>query len=327
MPFKLKNPVRHKFPKYRYKLTNWAAYNAALKTRGKINFWFPPNMTKLWYHKKQNKKNPGRQKTYSNLAILTMWTIGTIFKQRLRQTEGLLESIFNLAKINLQIPDYSTLSRRTEDLNVPNLSDSLDKNEGADVIMDATGLKILGVGEWLKQKHKIKKPKGWRKLHIAIDRESGKILSSELTTNAISDHAVAPDLLDSIPNHKTTVCGDSAYDVSYVYKAISSCGAEAIIPPHITAQISAESIKDYPNRVDLIKRIRKLGKLKWQKESGYNWRSLVETTMSRYKKIIGDSMNSRKITNQKIESKIGCYILNKMTDLAMPETFKFKVSN
>ena len=322
MPYKLKNPYRHKFEKAKYKITNWPEYNNALKQRGNINIWFQPNVKEQWYYKKPKNANRGRQKTYSDFAIFTMRTLGSIYKQRLRQTEGFVKSIIKLMDIDLNIPDYTTLSRRTEDLEVSNLSNMLDSSEVVNVIIDATGLKIFGIGEWQECKYNLNKRKGWRKLNIAIDRKSQKILSSELTTNNDADHTPVPELLNEINNKIASVSGDCAYDCKPVYESILKVNARAIIPPKENAVISRECLKYYPTRADNINLIAEIGKQKWQKESGYNYRSLVETAMYRYKMIVSDKVYSKKIVNQNVESKIGCYILNKMVDLGMPISVK-----
>jgi len=221
MPYKLKDPYRHKFSKARYRLSNWKDYNKSLRSRGNINIWFTSDIIEGWYHKPGYKKTQGRQKRYSDLAINTMRVLGTIFNQRLRQTQGFTESIVSLMKINLTIPDYSTLSRRTETMHIPNLSSMLISEEPINIAIDSTGLKVYGAGEWFITKHG-KKHRSWQKLHIAIDIHSQKIIASELTSQDTGDSTVVPDLLEKIEHNVDKMLGDTAYDNFWVYEALDA---------------------------------------------------------------------------------------------------------
>jgi hypothetical protein len=325
MPYKFNDPRRHKFKKARYKVTNWTAYNAALKSRGNLTIWFTPEVIHQWYYKPPKMKTRGRQYIYSNLAILTALTLKAIFKQALRQTEGLIESIVNLMQLDLQVPDFSTFSRRTESLDIPKLSTMLNANEIINIVIDSTGLKVYGPGEWHQCKYSIKQRKNWRKLHIAVDINTQKIVASELTTHDIGDPTPVPELLKHINQKFASVTADGAYDNASVYEAIERSHARAIIPPHANATLSKEPTGNLSTRERHLLNIFLEGRLKWQKETGYNLRSLVETAMYRYKQIIGDDLRCKKISNQKIESKIGCTVLNKMVDLGMPNSFKIAV--
>jgi len=324
MPYKLKNPYRHKFEKTKYKTLNWPEYNDALKERGKINIWFTADITNQWYYKKPKNANRGRQKIYSDLAITSCLTLGLIYKQALRQTEGLISSIIKLTDLNLDTPNYSTFSRRMADVKIPSLSKAINSEEIINVIIDSTGLKIYGQGEWHECKHGLKKRKGWRKLHLVIDKKEQKIIASELTMPDIGDLTQAPILLDEINNRMESVFADGAYDSTKLMNYIEARGAKAIIPPKSNDLLS-ENYKENLTQRDknILDRFLK-GKLRWQQDTGYNFRSLVETAMFRYQKIIGTKLKFRKFANQKIESKIGCTIINKMTDLGMPKSFKIK---
>jgi len=322
MPHKLKDPYRHKFNKAQYKLSNWSDYNNALKQRGNLTVWFTDEAMKLWYYKAPKKKSQGRQKTYSNFAIRTARVLGTVFDQRLRQTEGLLGSIVKLMDVSLSIPDYTTICRRTADIQIPNLSTMLDSDEIINLIIDSTGLKIYGPGEWHQCKHSLKERRSWRKLHLGIDRNSGKVACSELTTHEVGDPTPVPELLNTINQRIKSICGDGAYDSAELYQCAQDREAEFITRPAINSKLS-ENYKDSLTRRDeLIIDKHILGEQKWQQQSGYNWRSLIETTMFRYKTVIGKGLHCRIFENQKMESKIGCFVLNQMNDMGMPETFK-----
>ena len=214
-----------------------------------------------------------------------------------------------------------------QDVEIPDLYTMLESGDIVNAIIDSTGLKIFGVGEWQECKYNLKKRKGWCRLHIVIDQKSKKIIASELTTNLVWDATALPLLLNKINKDIASVTADGAYDIEHVYKDIADRNAIAVIPPKENAVLSNSCIKNSPNRVANMKAINTMGRKKWQKVSGYNWRSLVETTIGRYKKIIGPRIYSKKFVNQKNESRIGCYILNKMTEFGVPETFKIRASN
>ena len=324
MPYKLREPYRHKFKKAHYKITNWFEYNEALKNRGRITVWFTPELAKQWYHKSTEKKSQGRQKTYSNLAVETMQVISTIYDQRFRQTQGMVQSIVELMNLEITVPNFSILSRRKSDLRIANLSTMLDADEIVNVIIDSTGLKIVGPGEWHQTKHNLKTRRSWRKLHIALDKKSQKILSSELTTHEVGDPTPVPELLEQIQQAVNSTCFDAGYDNDSVYEASAAKGAAAIIQPHKNAILSKNYRSELTTRDEILLDRTEFGSRKWQEQSGYNFRALVETAIYRYKKIIGPGLHSRKIENQRIDSKIACVILNKMVDLGMPISEKIK---
>ena len=322
MPYKFNEPRRHKFEKSRYNLLNWPEYNQALKSRGKITIWFTPEVIKQWYYKPPKTKSPGRQYTYSNMAIQTIATLQTIYKQALRQTEGLVESIVESMQVDLQVPDFSTFSRRMEELELPQLTTMVASDQIINLVIDSTGLKVYGPGEWHECKYALKQRKSWRKLHVAIDTNTHKIVSSELTTHDIGDPSAVPELLNHVKQKLGSVTADGAYNTKNVYEAIENKGAKVIIPPHANAVFSKNAEGEINSRDLTLLYVMLKGRLRWQKESGYNLRSLVETVMCRYKKIIGNGLRCRKMSKQIIESKLGCYVLNKMVDLGMPNSVK-----
>ena len=248
MPYKLKVHFLTKFNKAKYHLNNWPAYNEAIKSRGKLTIWFTDDLKDKWYYKSERKKRPGAQKKYSNLAILTVRTIGTIYNQCLRQTEGLVESIVNLMHLNLDVPDFSTLSRRTENLLVQDLSAKLDPNEIINIIIDSTELKIYGNSEWQDCKYNLNQRKGWRKLHIVLHREAQKIITSELTTHHVGDVTAMSELLNKINSKIASVTADGAYDIEQVYKNIADANAIAIIPPKDNCALTNYCIKNIPGK-------------------------------------------------------------------------------
>lgn len=210
MPYKHNDARRHKFPKPKCRVTNCSDYNAALQQRGSLTIWFTEEAQAGWRAVETGKR--GAQPVYSDLAIETSLTLRLVFKQPLRQTTGLLRSLTELLKLDeLPIPNYSTLSRRGQRLKA-----SLKVKRAADqplrILVDSSGLKIYGEGEWLQQKHRTKFRRRWRKLHIALDAETRQLVAIELTTDEIGNPTVVPDLLAETEGEIASFTADGAYD-------------------------------------------------------------------------------------------------------------------
>ncbi len=318
MPYKHNHERRHKFDKARYKVMNWPEYDQALKTRGSLTIWFTDEAIKEWQPENLQKKRGG-QAVYSDIAIETGLTLRSLYKLGLRQTEGFLESISSLMGLELSIPDHTTFSRRSGKLNITKFK--REPGEPIHLLVDSTGLKISGSGEWQETKHGLQKRKNWRKLHLAINEATGSILASELTTNKSDDPSQVPVVLNQIDEEIESMMADGAYDTQEVYNVLSnhkSGPIQGIMPPRKDAVLSDNVFTSPTTRDQNILFIKENGRLKWQKETGYNRRSLVETAMFRYKTIIGGQLRSRNFKNQKTESRIGVAILNKMINLGMP---------
>lgn len=303
--------------KDKYKIINWKEYNESLKQRGSITIWISEEALELW--KYTGPKLKGGQKKYSDLAIETSLTIRKVYHLKLRQTEGFINSLIQIMQVNLEVPDYSTLSRRAGKLNI-SLGNFKD-NGNIDIVVDSTGLKVYGEGEWKVRKHGWSKHRTWRKLHIGIDGVTQEIIAEELTENNIDDADVIEDVLN-VSDDIDSFTGDGAYDKKKVRKILTKKKIKQKIPPQRNAVISKEADYDLQSRDKAIKRIKSIGREKWKQEVGYHRRSLVEVAMFRYKTIIGDEILSRKFVNEKVEVRLGCAILNKMTALGMPVTIK-----
>ena len=167
MPYKLKEAVRHKFSKKFYNKRDWKAYDACLIKRGSLTIWFNEEVISKWNMNDCDNKKRGRPRLYSDLAIETCHTLRLLQKHALRQTQGFVSSIINLLKLNLIVPDHTTLSRRLPGLILPRKVSSCQ--EPVVVIVDSSGLKVKGEKEWMTYKHGTRQRKVWRKLHIAID--------------------------------------------------------------------------------------------------------------------------------------------------------------
>jgi len=324
MPNKLQDPYRHKFARAKYKISNSSEYDQSLKNRGSLTVWFSEEAIAEWNNAVLKQRKRGGQAVYSDLAIETCVMLGLVYKQRLRQTEGFVESIIKLLCLELKTPDYTTISRRTKKLKV---SRRIRENSGSTTVcVDSTGVKIYGEQEWQEEKYALKARKSWRKLHIAVD-ENGYILSSELTPHNISDCATIGVLLDEIESPIDTVLADGAYDQPSTYQALiahqdkhgNGTTIQAIIPPNLG--FKAEASDDSKLRLDNI-RLMEQGRKRWQKHTDYGRRAKAENTIYRYKSIIGNKLKSRAFLNQKTESKVAANILNIMTKLGMPSTKK-----
>jgi hypothetical protein len=170
MPFKANAARRHHIPKQRRRVTNWAEYDAALRQRGSLTVWFTEAAVAAW--EAEPRTTPGGQPHYSDLAITTALTLKAVFRLALRQTEGLIGSVIRLLGLDLSVPDHTTLSRRAETLEVPRpRSGSPDTGREAEpvhLLVDSTGLKLCGAGEWLVEKHGTKTRRSWRKMHLGV---------------------------------------------------------------------------------------------------------------------------------------------------------------
>ena len=207
MPFKANAARRHHIPKQKHRVTNWAEYDAGLRARGSLTVWFTPEAVAAWAAAPRTTR--GGQASYSDLAIATALTLRAVFRLALRQTEGLISSILQLLDLDLAVPDHSTLSRRAATLEVPR-----PKAGSAPVhlLVDSTGLKLCGPGEWLIEKHGTKRRRAWRVLHLATDADTGRIVASVLTDKDADDGSQVGTLLDRIEGAVASVTGDGAYD-------------------------------------------------------------------------------------------------------------------
>ena len=316
MPFKANADRRHHIPKQQHRVTNWAEYDSALRQRGSLTIWFTDAAIAGW--RAAPRTTRGGQPSYSALAITTALTLRAVFRLALRQTEGLIGSIIRLLGLDLAVPDHSTLSRRAETLQVPHpRSDS----EAVHLLVDSTGLKLCGQGEWLPEKHGTRTRRSWRKLHLGVDADTGRIAAVELTTNQIDDGSQVGPLLDQVGGPVASFTADGAYDRDDVYEAVSQRHLEAavIVPPRSSA-VPSNTAETAPTQRDRHLQLRaERGHMAWQKASGYNWRALVEADISRWKRVIGDGLRSRTDGRQATEVAIAAGALNRMLELGRPE--------
>ena len=307
-------------PKSLYRVKHWSEYEKALVQRGSITFWFSEGFEQVWLY--AGEKQSGSQFEYSEKAIEIMLTIKEVFHLTNRSVEGFVRSVFEMLNVHLPVPDHSTLSKRAKTLNV-----QLPKktNGSMNLVLDSTGLKIYGEGEWKVRKHGYSKHRTWRKLHVGANPDNGEIQVAVLTENSISDDAVVKDILAQIEQTLLSCAADGAYDKRKVYDALNdhSTGVEILIPPRKNARIwqHGNSKTERLKRDENLRYIRKHGRQQWKKDSGYHVRSLSETIMFRLKTIFGDKLSARLPETQVTQALIRCLALNRMTHLGMPDSY------
>lgn len=321
MPFKANADRRHRIPKQRRRITNWAEYDAALRQRGSLTVWFTEAAIAAW--RAEPRTTPGGQPHYSSLAIATALTLRAVFRLALRQTEGLIGSILQLLGLALPIPDHTTLSRRAESLEVPRpRSDS--NARPVHLLVDSTGLKLCGPREWLIEKHGTRVRRSWRKLHIGVDADTGRIVASELTTNDVDDGSQVGPLLDQVVGPVASFTGDGAYDQDGVSRSVAERHPDArvIVPPRSGA-VPSKTAETAPTQRDQhLQLIAERGRMGWQKASGYNRRALAEATISRLKRLIGDGLHSRTDQRQATEMTVAIVVLNRMLEFGRPKSVR-----
>jgi hypothetical protein len=315
VPFKANAARRHHIPKQRHRVTNWAAYDAALRQRGSLTVWFTEAAIPAW--RAEPHTTPGGQPRYSALAILTALTLRAVFRLALRQTEGLIGSILHLLGLDLAVPDHTTLSRRGETLQAPRPRPA---GEPVHLLVDSTGLRLCGPGEWLVEKHGTRTRRSWRKLHIGVDADTARIIAVELTGNETDDGSQAGPLLDQVTGPVASFTADGAYDRDDVYGAVAERHPEAavIVPPRSTAVPSATAETAPTQRDRHLQLIAERGRMAWQKASGYTRRSRAEATIGRYKRVIGDGLRSRTDQRRATEMDVAVHVLNRMLELGRP---------
>jgi hypothetical protein len=318
VPFKANADRQHHIPKQRHRVTNWSAYDGALRQRGSLTVWFTAEAVAAW--EAEPRATPGGQPRYSDLAITTALTLRAVFRLALRQTEGLIASILHLLGLDLAVPDHSTLSRRAETLELPRPA---SRAGGAPVhlLVDSTGLKLCGRGEWLVEKHGTRTRRGWRKLHLGTDTDTGRIVASVLTDHDADDGAQTGPLLDQIDGPVASFTADGAFDRDDVYDAVATRyhDVAVIVPPRSSA-VPSEAAETAPTQRDRhIEDIAQRGRISWQRASGYNSRALIEADISRWKRVIGDTLRSYTAERQATEVAIAADVLNRMLDLGRPE--------
>ena len=299
----------------RYRTTNWKSYNKALKRRGSLLIWLDKDM--VWLPPKAGR--PGRPPVFSDAAIQFCLMVKVLFGLPLRQTTGMVASILKMAGLDWPVPDFSTLSRRQGSLvvDIPHRRATGPLN----LLVDSTGIKFLGDGEWLARKHGTHRRRQYRKVHLAMDTATGDIRAVEFTSSREGDSPVLPDLLDPIPADEQvgTVTGDGAFDTRRCHTAIVDRGGTAIIPIRKNGRLWKENCPAARARNDILRASKRFGRANWKHWSGYHVRSRIEAKM-RCLKSFGERIASRDPDRQTAEIHIRIALMNRFNTLGTAET-------
>ncbi|NPD70050.1 IS5 family transposase (plasmid) [Lichenicola cladoniae] len=317
MPFKHNAFRRHHIPKARRRVMNWAAYEAGLRQRGDLTLWLDTAALSGWHAPRRT--TPGGQPVYAEVAIELVLTLRLVFHLALRQAEGFARSVLRLLGLDLCVPDHSTLSRRGRAF-AGRQPRAARRDEPVHVVLDSTGLQVFGQGEWDAEKHGCT-PRQWRKLHLAVNAETGEIVAHNLTDKDTGDISEVAGLLATVEGKIASVIADGAYDGTSVYDAAAARQhnppPHIVIPPRASSVIKADAdTETVRNRH--VRDITEKGRMAWQKANGYGRRSIVETTIGRYKHIIGPKLRARSTAGQNAEVAIAICALNQMIRIAKP---------
>ena len=294
----------------RYRTTNWSSYNDALRKRGSLLIWLDKEMT--WHAPHEGR--PGRPPVFSNAAIQFCLSLKVLFKLPLRQTAGMVASLLRLAGLDWPVPDYSTLCRRQKTLKV---QIPYRRAEGPlNLLVDSTGIKFLGDGEWQARKHGVQGRRQWRKVHLAMDIATSDIRAVEFTPSREGDSPVLPDLLGQIPEDEDigTVTADGAYDTRRCHGAVIARGGTAIIPTRRNGRAWKEDCPAAKARNETLRATRHYGRAFWKRWTGYHARSRVEAKM-RCLKAFGERIAARDPDLQTAEIHIRVALVNRFNAL------------
>ena len=292
-------------------ITNWPQYNKSLIGRGSLTFWVDTDAMDNWFHQDHHGRR-GRSQLYTDQTICTFLMLKGIFNLSLRATQGLLDSLFELMNVPLCAPDYSCVSKRASTVKVAYRQPP--KGKVTDLVIDSTGLKVFGEGEWKVRKHGYDKRRVWRKLHLAVDPATHDIVAAEASLENVHDAEVLPTLFNPLRRALGTVYADGAYDTKSCHELIKRKGAKACIPPRNNAGLWEEG---HP-RNEAVLVMRKEGLTHWKQQSGYHRRSLAETAMYRFKQLMTGKISLRNYNGQVGEIMAYVCAMNKLNALGLP---------
>jgi hypothetical protein len=304
--------------KTQYRIRNWREYNAALVNRGSLTLWVDEEAIQAWRYTGPPQR--GAQYVYTDAAIKCVLTLRVVYHLALRATQGLVRSVFALLEVALPVPNYSTLSRRAAEVAVA--LGALPRSGPLHLVVDSSGFKVYGEGEWKVRLHGWSKRRTWRKLHLAVDEATGEIVTAVASEAGVSDDEALPDLLAPVKGKIGQVSADGAYDKRRCYESIEQRGAKAVIPPRRDAKIWQHGNCAAPPhpRDENLRAIRQKGRRWWKHEAGYHRRSLAETAFFRVKTLFGPKVQAREFRRQATELFLKAEALNRMTHLGMPQS-------
>lgn len=302
-------------PKRQYRIRNWPDYNKALISRGSLTLWIDTRATDRWLDADTPARR-GRRRRYTDAAILCALQLREVYHLPLRATQGLVRSILRLMEVELPSAHYSTLSRRARSLE---LALATPAKKIKHLVIDSSGLKVYGEGEWQVRTHGKQKRWTWRKLHISMDAATHQLTAATITDKDELDRNQMSRLIEQTEREVTKVCADGAYDFEQCYRAIKQKQAIALIPPRSDAIVRGKS--PFEQRDENVREIKRHGRKRWKVESTYHRRSLVECAFFRLKTLFSDRLRSRRMETQTAEARVRCMALNRMTSVGMPESY------
>lgn len=306
-----------------YRVRNWSTYNKSLVQRGSITLWINEEIVSNWHPQPEGKRLRGGQVTYSDQAIECLLILRAVYRLPYRQTVGFAQSVMDVMNANVTVPDYSTLCKRSAELAVE--LPTSNPNEAMHIVVDSTGLKVYGEGEWKVRQHGHSKRRTWRKLHLSVDATTHEIQAVVLTEASVDDAEAGKQLVKDTTGEIEQISGDGSYDKRKFYDACLARKIKIItIPPQRNAKIwqHGNSNKTPLPRDQNLRRIRQIGRKQWKVESSYHQRSLAETAMFRFKIIFGNMLMTRTLNNQITEVRIKTVALNRLTGLGMPDSHR-----
>lgn len=297
---------------YKQRITNSSSYINSLKQRGRLDFWMDKSILSKWHYK--GKQNKGGKVVYSNVAIELALTLSYIYNLPLRQTQGFLSSILNLHGLNVSVPDYTTLCRRKRTLNVSKQLRKWNRNENIVFAIDGSGLKCQGEKEWIQSQYRTARRRKFIKIHTGMNVKTRHVLFNRATKSKVSDISVLSEAIDDVDVKFDTLFADGGYDSKSSYH-LTPENTKVIIPP----RSNAVTDKHTHQRNEAINYISEHSKSRWKREYNYHQRALVENCFGRWKTIFGENIRSKSLKAQQTEVTLKSIILNKMTDLGLPE--------
>lgn len=308
--------------KKHYRVRNWKYYNESLVKRGNILLWFTEEVVRQWQFPRRSGKR-GRPEKYPGVVIECALSLRALFHLPFRATQGLLESLTKWLGLAVEVPDYTTLNKRQRHFRSILKTSAIKPGEKIHVVVDATGLKVYGEGEWTRRQHGKRQRRTWRKIHLAVNAQSFEIVGAMLTEASCHDGEVLPALLETVKASPGRCIGDGAYDHRKNYQYLHERDAKAIIPPRRDAKISQHGNCKKPPlaRDEAIRFIRRHGQKQWKVSQGYHVRSLAETMMYCFKTAFGAQLQNRSLETQAVEVGIKCNILNKFRTFGKPESY------
>lgn len=306
-------------PKARYRVKNWATYNAGLINRGNVTMWIDETALASMSDVEPMR---GRPQLYSDAPIQALLGLKTVFRLPLRALQGFAQSLRDLAFATLPVPNYTTLSRRAQTLDVqlPIVRDG----DPIHLVVDSTGVKVYGEGEWKVRQHGYSKRRMWRKVQITLDANASQVRAALMTHQGVADGDVLAELLDPIPTDERldTVGGDGAYDSRPCHAVIVAHGATPSIPPRDGAVHWKATVPGAAWRNEAVDTIADSAAGEWKKGCRYHRRSLAENAMYRFKTLMGPCLWARRTGSQATEVAIRVGLLNRMTELARPQSVR-----